>query len=199
MRKKKQTNVSYLLIQISRELNKKKTINYKSLINKLGNQTFGLIIILFALPNLLPLSIIPGFSLLFGLPIIFVALHLIIGIDTLWLPPFLATREVDPKQLESMIKKTVPYLKKMERILKPRLLFITSKWLGRIHGLILFCLSFLLTLPVPFSNFVIALLIILLGLGLAEDDGLIIVFCYLGVFSLFFIFTQLTQMILSFF
>ncbi len=195
----KHSKISCLLTQISKTLHNKKTITFDALINVLGDQAFGLIIILFALPNLLPLSMIPGFSLLFGLPILFVAVHLIIGRETLWLPSFLAKKKLDSKKLGSMINATVPYLGKLETILQPRLTFMTSKWLDRVHGLVLLCLSILLTLPIPFSNFVLAIGIILFGLGLAEEDGFIICVVYAGFFSLIFLFTQITQLIMSFF
>lgn len=192
-------NISTILTHISKKLSNKKSISFQSIINELGDHAFGLIMILFALPNLLPLSVVPGFSTLFGLPIIFVALHLIIGKHTLWLPSFLGHKKIDSQKLESMIQATLPYLRKLEKVLQPRFLFMTSKFLDRIHGLVLLCLSILLTLPIPFSNFIFATGIILFGLGIAEEDGLIIIIVYLGLFSLLVLFTQLTELALKFF
>ncbi|MBA2710800.1 MAG: exopolysaccharide biosynthesis protein [Tatlockia sp.] len=193
---KKRTSISQDLAQVVKGGIK---ITYRDLVDRLGNHAFGIIIILFALPSILPLSVIPGFSLIFGLPIFFVAAHLIIGKQSLWLPQFLATKEINLKRLEQIITKTIPYLKQVERISKPRWCFLTSDGMERLHGLLLLILSMFMALPIPFSNMILALLIILLGLGLAERDGLMITVVYLTTFVLVFLFTQLTQVILGLF
>lgn len=189
--------ISQVLMRVLKEEETRETITYRDLVVRLGDQAFGLIIILFALPSVLPLSIIPGFSFLFGLPILIVALHLVIGKQILWLPQYLAKKEINPRRLDPIIKKTVPYLIRIEHLLKPRWLFLTSKGMERLHGLLLIMLSVFLALPIPLSNFFFAILIISLGLGLTEKDGLMIILAYLGTFTLLLIFTQVTQALLK--
>jgi len=186
-------------MRVLKEEEERETITYRDLVVRLGDQAFGLIIILFALPSVLPLSIIPGFSLLFSLPILIVAFHLVIGKQILWLPQYLAKKEINQRRLNLIIKRTVPYLIRIEHLLKPRWLFLTSKGMERLHGLLLIMLSILLALPIPLSNFFLAILIILLGLGFAEKDGLMIILSYLGTFALLLIFTQATQALLGMF
>lgn len=184
-------------MRVFKEEEERETITYRDLVVRLGDQAFGLIIILFALPSLLPLSVIPGVSFLFGLPILIVAFHLVIGKQIVWLPQYLAKKEINPGKLNLIIKKTVPYLIRVEHLLKPRWLFLTSKGMERLHGLLLIMLSILLVLPIPLSNFFWATLIILLGLGLSEKDGLMIILAYLGTFILLLIFTQTLQALLE--
>lgn len=195
---KQKIRISQVLRQLFKE-KKQDTITYKDLVVGLGEQAFGLIIILFALPSALPLSIIPGFSFLFGLPIFIVALHLVIGKRILWLPQYLAKKEINSKRLDQIIKKTAPYLFRVEHLLKPRWSFLTSKGMEHIHGLLLIMLSVFLALPIPLSNLFFAILIIFLGLGLAEKDGLVIMLVYLGTFTLLLIFTQAYQALLQIF
>lgn len=191
-RKEKQQKIpiSQILLRIQLE-EKKESITYAELFARLGDHAFGLIIILFALPSVLPLSIIPGFSFFFSLPIIMIALYLIIGKQTLWIPQFLAVKEINLSQLDKVIQKTVPYLIKIERILKPRWLFLTTRGMERLHGVLLLLLGILLTLPIPMSNFFLATLIILIGMGLTEKDGVMIALAYCGAFAVFFVFKQL--------
>lgn len=191
--------VSNILMKVLKNDEGKHSISYGDLVAKLGEQAFGLIMILFALPSVLPLSVIPGFSFLFTLPILIVAIYLILGKETLWLPEYLAKKEINKKRLQQIIKKTAPYLIKMEQVMKPRWLFLTSKGINRLHGLLLIILGFLLTLPIPLSNFFLAFLVILMGLGLAQRDGVMIVVTYLGTILLFLLFTQVTQALLGFF
>ncbi|WP_143549544.1 exopolysaccharide biosynthesis protein, partial [Rickettsiella grylli] len=85
---------------------------------------------------------------------------------------------------------TVPYLVKLERFLKPRWLVMTSRKMETINGIIIFGLALLLILPIPFSNFIFALLIVIFSLGLIEKDGICIIGAYLlTVFYLLFICT----------
>ena len=190
---KQKIRISHILMQVLKEEKEPETITYRDLVVRLGDQAFGLIIILFALPSALPLSIIPGFSFIFGLPIMIVACHLIIGKQELWLPQYLAKKEINSTRLRHIIEKAVPYLIKIEHLLKPRGVFLASKGMERLHGLLLLMLSILLALPIPLSNFFVAALIILLGLGLAEKDGVMIILAYLGTFTLLLIFAQAMQ------
>jgi hypothetical protein len=51
-----------------------------------------------------------------------------------------------------------------------------------INGITIFCLALLLILPIPFSNFVFALLIIIFSLGFIGKDGIFIVVGYISTF-----------------
>ena len=70
----------------------------------------------------------------------------------------------------------------MERFLHPRFLFL-NRWraFNIFNGLIIMSDAFLLLLPIPipFTNTLPALAIVLLGAGIMEDDGLVTLFSYL--------------------
>ncbi|STX30142.1 ABC transporter permease [Legionella beliardensis] len=172
--------MSRALKQLADNAAKEDKMTYGSIVDCLGDQGFGLIIVLFALPSALPISAVPGFSFIFGLPIVFVALQIIGGRHRIWLPTFLAKREVNKEKLVKVIKKTLPYLISIEKLLKPRWSFLTSPIMERVHGVVLLLLSLLLLLPIPMSNFIFAGLIILFGLGLTGEDGLCLTIAYLG-------------------
>lgn len=87
-----------------------------------------------------------------------------------------------PKSISKIIHTTVPYLIKIEYFLKPRWSFMTCRFMEIINGTIIFCLAILLMLPIPFSNFIFAALLITFSLGLIEKDGLFIILAYVGVF-----------------
>ncbi len=172
--------MSRALKRLAETAAKEKKMTYGGIVEELGDQGLGFIIVLFALPSALPISAVPGFSFIFGLPIVFVALHIIIGRHRIWLPKFLSEKAVNTETLSKIIKKTLPYLKYIEKLLKPRLCFMTSPIMERVHGVALLLLSLLLLLPIPMSNFIFAGLIILFGLGLTGEDGLCLLVAYLG-------------------
>ena len=198
MSKQKRTSISYLLQRLVKT-HKKGLLTYKTLVKAMGEQAYGLIIILFALPSALPISALPGVSFVFGLPIIFIAVHIIIGRPSLWLPGALARQRIEAEKLANIVHRTSPYLKRIELLLKPRWQFFSSPVMERIHGIILLGLGLLLLLPIPFSNFVLALFIILFGLGLSEKDGLLLFIAYFATFLYLFLLANVLQEILVIF
>lgn len=173
------------------------TLTYGGLVKQLGEQGLGMLAILFALPSALPISVIPGFSFIFGLPIVFIALHLMIGRHSLWLPKSLSSRAVDRAKLIQLIKKTLPGLLFVERLLKPRWPFFSRPAMEKVHGLILLIMSLLLLLPIPFSNFIFASLIICFGLGIAVQDGVFLAMAYVVSFIYLFFLNRVLHVLFT--
>lgn len=179
-RSSKEPAITGLLKKILQRPLSSKPLTFGDLIKLFGHRGYGIIIILFALPSALPISVVPGFSFIFGLPIVFVALHLIIGKAELWLPAKLSRKKTSQKNLVQVIKKTLPYLQHVEQFVKPRFDFFSSNTMERCHGLVLLILSLLLLLPIPLSNFIFASLIICFGFGMIERDGIFLGVAYIG-------------------
>ncbi|CDZ76144.1 Exopolysaccharide synthesis, ExoD [Legionella massiliensis] len=176
------SSVSGMLKKLVKTHQNESSVSYEELVKTMGEKAYGLIAILFALPSALPVSAIPGISFIFGLPIVFIAVHIILARPALWLPQTLAKRRIAMDKLSQVIKKTLPYLLYIERMLKTRWLFFSSPTMERLHGIVLLGLSLLLLLPIPFSNFFFSSLIILFGLGISERDGIVLALAYLGSF-----------------
>ena len=153
-------------------------LTYETLVQALGQRAFGLVTVLFALPSALPLSAIPGISVIFSLPIVFLAVQIVLARNSLWLPRRLAQKTIRVDKLAKVLEKARPWLERIERLTKPRWRVLLSWVCLRLHGLVLLALVGLLCLPIPFSNFIFASLIIIFGLGLAQEDGLFIITGY---------------------
>lgn len=166
------------LLEIIRSNAMKKNICFEDLIKLLGTRAFGIALLFFSLPSALPFSVIPGVAFIFSVPIFFFAVQMILGRDTLWLPKGIAKKTISSHSIANIIQKTVPYLKKAEYFLKPRWRFMTSRFMEIINGLVIFFLAILLILPIPFSNFIFAILLITFSLGLIEKDGVVILLGY---------------------
>lgn len=153
-------------------------ISFEEIIELLGTRAFGIALLLFSLPNALPFSVIPGLAFVFSTPIFFIAVQMILGRSTLWLPDIIAKKTVSQKSLAKIINTTLPYLKKAEFFLKPRWAFMTSRPMEILNGLVILVLALLLILPIPFSNFIFAIQLIVFSMGLIEKDGIFIVLGY---------------------
>jgi hypothetical protein len=77
--------------------------------------------------------------------------------------------------LAALVNKSSPHIRKVERILRPRLLFMTSDVAKRIIGFFVLLFSFFILLPIPLSNFVPGFGVLIISFGLLGKDGLVII------------------------
>lgn len=180
--KKKVKRSSDILLEIANQEELKGALTYQRILQILGERAFGLAVVFFALPSALPFSVIPGISFIFSVPIVFFACQMICLRKTLWLPKIIGKRAIHHENINKVIYSALPYLVKIEYFLKPRMTFMTSRLMEIANGFIILLLAFLLMLPIPLSNFIFAGLLIFIGLGLIEEDGLFIILGYIGVF-----------------
>lgn len=173
------TRTSTLLEKLTAELNGK-CLTVNDLLTALGKRSFGFIILLFSIPNALPVAIIPGFSALCGIIVLLTGLQMIFARPVLWLPYFIGKKVIPTSQFITAIQKSMPYLKKIERWVRPRWPVFSSTLGERVLGLIISFLALLLMLPIPFSNMVLGLLISISAIGLIEGDGLMILVGWAG-------------------
>lgn len=137
-----------------------------------------LCILFLSLPFCQPLQI-PGLSTPFGLLIAFFGMRMVFG-KGVWIPKKLKNKKISSKKLQKIAIKGFHLLKKMRRFVHPRLLW-TCK-LEKINGLLIAILGLLLALPlpIPLTNLVSAWALLLLSVGILEDDGVFILLGYLG-------------------
>lgn len=143
------------------------------IVRSLAHRGHGLLLLLFALPNLVPLYL-PGLAALFSLPLAVVSAQMLFGRRHPWLPDAVLNRSLARADYERLIGRTAPWLARVERVLRPRLIALTTPLGQRLIGLVCLALSLLLALPVPFTNVPLALPIVLLGLALIARDGLLV-------------------------
>src|SRR5262245_22040303 len=103
-------------------------------VRALGERGFGALILLFAAPNLIPLP--PGSSFLFGVPLVFITAQLMIGQNKVWLPKRLNDARIGGGRLLHLLQRLVPYVVKIERLLKPRGTLLASPLAERFAGLV---------------------------------------------------------------
>lgn len=139
-----------------------------------GERAFGILMLILSLPNAIGLGAIPGVSALFGLPQIFLALQMVLGRERPWLPGFLAQRSLSGADFRTVVDKATPYLLRMEKALRPRLLVLSHPAFERALGLAFAVLATIVALPIPFGNQPPAVAIAIMSLGLIEEDGVFI-------------------------
>jgi len=147
------------------------SVTLAEVLTAVGERSFGALLVILAIPNMVA-GLIPGLSIVLGLPLLLVSLQLVVGAERPWLPRRLARLEIKRSDLRRMLERTRPAVRRLERALQPRLEFLTSPWAERLIGLGCLALSILVFLPVPFANLVPATGIMLFGFSMLERDGL---------------------------
>lgn len=124
---------------------------------------------------LVPVSI-PGISTVFGGAILLVGISRVLN-RTLWLPQRFQERAIPTEKLRLSMNKGLVWLHRLERISRPhRLSSLTgNRFLHLCHDLGIVLAAVLLMFPfgfVPFSNSLPSLALLLLTMGLLQQDGL---------------------------
>lgn len=166
---------SHLLRHIDHGL-KDGSITVQDFVSLLGDRSFALTILVFSLPNSLPVPGIPGFSTITGIPILVIALQMVFGRENIWLPRKVAEKEIAQGALSRIIDIAIPYVARLEKLLHPRLPFFCTAWGERLVGLLIVTMALILSLPIVGGNFFPGMSISLMALAILERDGLFAIF-----------------------
>lgn len=140
----------------------------------LDDRAFGFLILVLTLPNGVPVPGPPGLSAVLGLPIMLLAGQLAVGQRKPWLPRWLLRRSVRRGDFARVVAKALPTLRRVEKLVRPRLPVMNTAVADRVTGVALLLLSVLLSLPIPFANLLPAYAIMLIAIGLIQQDGVAI-------------------------
>ncbi|AFZ55659.1 exopolysaccharide biosynthesis protein [Anabaena cylindrica FACHB-243] len=138
---------------------------------------FSLVISLLVLPFLLPMP--PGFTGPFGGTCLLLSAQMVLGRRTPWLPRKIANYQFPHAIAQIILQNLHRVTRVLEKITRPRLMQIASHpWIWRLNGLCIFWLTILLILPIPFTNPIPTVGILLLAVAMIESDGLLICISY---------------------
>jgi len=174
MKKKLSEEIELLLEQLSlKQENGERTITIGKFIDIISHRGFGVVLLLLSLPAALPFPAV-GYAIPFGLLIILFGFQVLVGRNSPWLPYRVCQKQIPPGFNVFLMEKGVPFLKRVERWSGQRMEFMTQRPFGLILGVIILLKGIIMMIPIPFTNTLPALVVFILGLGLASDDGLFV-------------------------
>lgn len=157
-----------------------KPITLQKIIETLHGRGLDILILILALPFCIPIPLL-GLSTPFGLALMFLGLRISLR-KRPWLPRRLLQREIPYPTLTKIIHAALTVTTRLEKVLRPRFKFF-KQWatFSALSGLIIVSSAFLLMLPlpIPFTNTLPAISIVLTAAGMIEEDGAVIVAGYL--------------------
>jgi len=156
-------------------------VTLDELVTICGTQGHAFLAIFLVLPFLQPIPL-PGISSAIGVLLtilgVFVALR-----RPPWVPTRLANLTVQPEAVLRICTNLEKLLGALEHLVKPRMQWLFARrWFRVTNGIvwIFHALVFSLPLPIPLSNAFPAVVILLLALGILEEDFGVIVIAYMG-------------------
>lgn len=149
-----------------------RSIRLRDIIEVLHGGTYLMLLILLALPFCMPIPLL-GLSTPFGAVIAIIGLRLALRKEP-WLPDRVLNVELSPKMAGRILGASQKAVRGLEKMLRARwTVLVDPPVFQHLYGAIIFacgCLL-LLPLPIPFSNVLPAVPVILLSGALLERDG----------------------------
>ena len=143
------------------------------IIDRTSRAGFGFVVALLALIAI-PFT---GLSTPFGLTIAFVGGQMMTGRARPWLPQRVRRRRISMASLARLGQRVARWTAGLERVVRPRFPILAEGpfWIICGIAIVLQGIGLALPLPIPGSNWVFIIPIIIYGIGLLESDGLLIV------------------------
>ncbi|GGF56960.1 Uncharacterized conserved protein [Mameliella alba] len=142
-------------------------------LGQLHERAFGLFLLILALPCCIPF--LYGIPQVVALPLMFVSVQILFGRQVPWLPGKLGERTVTTSGLESLARRAGPWLRRIEAVSRPRLGALTRPPLDRIIGIALVAFSASILVPLPGTNTVPGIAVVVIAMGLLQRDGVLVV------------------------
>jgi hypothetical protein len=149
------------------------TVSVNEIAQFMQRRTIGALLVIFALPMVISIPA-PGVSVAFGIPLILVSAQLLLGFTHVWLPRTFARRQIAQSNLTHLIDRAMPWLSKLEKVARPRLVWLVEGRATLVSGAVCAAMGIVITLPIPLGHFVPGAAVALIGIGLIERDGLMI-------------------------
>jgi hypothetical protein len=142
----------------------------------LDQRAFGMLLFVAALPAFIPIPIGGAIS---GPLAMLVGAQLLIGRQRAWLPGFIARRGPHRRTVATFNRRLSPWLARLEKMIRPRLpRFVDHGPVMLLTGSLLVVLGLLLSLPIPLTNYLFGVLLLLFALALLERDGVLMLIAW---------------------
>ncbi len=164
-----------LILLLTKERDRPLTLG--DILVETSERSFSLVIILLTFPFLLPM--IPGVSVIFGSACLVLSLQMARGQEVPWLPARIARFQFSEAFVNKLLVGLNKGAKTFEWLTKPRWSrLVRGHVVWQINGVCIAWLTLLLMSPVPFTNPIPAMGILLLAISTIEMDGLLMLMGY---------------------
>ncbi|WP_305804080.1 exopolysaccharide biosynthesis protein [Stenotrophomonas sp. YIM B06876] len=145
------------------------------ILQDLQQSAFGVFLFIAILPAFIPLPGIGG--AVSGPLVLLIGLQMLLGLREPWVPDFIGRRGPRRGTMHRFLGRINRPLQRLDRMLRPRLGMVLQPLPARAFtGLLLVLVAVLLSLPIPFTNYLFGFQLLLFALALIERDGALMLF-----------------------
>jgi hypothetical protein len=157
-------------------------VSVGEVVDTVGRRSFGPLLLLGGLLGMSPLGLIPTAPTVLAIVTLLIALQLIFGRETIWIPRFLARLSIPSERMAKAVMAAKAPARVVDRVVKPRLAVLTSDPAERLAAM--GCALAALAIPplefVPFAVIMPAAAVAAFGLGLIARDGLLMLLAFIA-------------------
>jgi hypothetical protein len=149
------------------------------LLSGLRQTAFGMLLFVAVLPAFIPIPGVAG--AISGPLVVLIGAQLLFCLRKPWLPGFLARRGPYRRSMVRFRDRMARWLGWLEKVVRPRMEGVLDHPIASAFtGLLLVLLGLLLALPIPFTNYVFGVLLLLFVFALLERDGVLMLVAWLA-------------------
>ncbi len=142
-------------------------------INAMDAVGFGLVMMIFAFGIIIPTP--PPFPSIISTPLVIFSYQMFKGYSSPRLPKKFINLSVKRSVLAMLVQKSSSLIRKIEKFLKPRYHFMNKPLAEKITGFFMLLFSSFIVLPMPLSNYIPGLGILIASFGMLSKDGLVVI------------------------
>lgn len=147
-------------------------VSIGDLIDLLHERGFGFLLLILSVPMALPIPVPPGINVLLASPLILLTAQQALGRHNVWLPQWIKRKSIKREKMSAIITATLPWLTRLEKLVKPRLEFMTIGICSHLIGIFGLIMALTVCIPFPLTNTVPSLGIALMAVGVIMRDGI---------------------------
>jgi hypothetical protein len=148
-------------------------VTARLLLEAFGERSFGLLLSLINLPNVVFAP--PALAGIAAVPTAALGFQMLLGRDRPWLPAALLDRPVAADPLTRLLRRAGPWLDRLDALGRPRLAGAAGPLAIRVFGGFALAAALIVLVPVPGTNVLPALALVVMNVALARRDGLLFV------------------------
>lgn len=164
-------SLSELMIDLKNQFDGSQNVTLAAILEGFHERGFGFFLLVMGLFCIIPIPTL-GLKSLVCLPMLYLTVQQVMGRHTPWLPAIFTRQVVKEEIFDAFIEHSLKWTRKLENIAKPRLPFMTQGLASRFIGVTGTLMVLCIVVPLPFTNTVPSIGIILMAVGVLVRDGL---------------------------
>lgn len=166
--------VSDTLEKMAQHYRSSTRVTIDHLMHGLRHRGFAVLMLVLVLPNCVPVPIPPGGSTILSIPLLFIAVQMLWGQNTPWMPKWLRSKSMEQSTIDKIVRIAAPRLRWIEKFLHPRFSFTSSKTGERVVGFFWLIFAISIAVPLPMTNFIPGIGTLVMALGMLGRDGVVV-------------------------